>query len=116
MTNRRKHRRIVLAATATLTFGGDSDLQSVQTMIADISLCGVGVYSDNLIKEDTDLSIEIHFISLGGIMRSDSMRGRSVYARKIRNIYFIGIEFDSEINAAGQPFLYEHLQGILQWG
>jgi len=114
MTNRRRHRRVALAATATLAFSGEKGVQSVQTMIADISLCGVGVYSDDPIKEDIDLSIQINFISPGGVMRTDSMEGRTVYARPIRNIYFIGIEFDSEISPSGQPFLYEHLQRSLQ--
>ncbi len=115
LTNKRRHKRIPLAASATITYSSEESSEIIQTMIADISLSGVGVYSDKRIREGTGLSIEISFISAQGLMTTAFMKGESVYDRVIGDLYFMGIEFDEEISPINQPSLYDHLQKILTY-
>ena len=104
-----------MAASASVEYNVEGGRERIQTMIADISLSGIGVYSDKPISEGTVLSIEITFISTEGLMTTSSMQGESVYVRKIGDMFFTGIEFDEEIDAVTQPSLHEHLQKILSW-
>jgi c-di-GMP-binding flagellar brake protein YcgR len=113
MINKRRHKRVPLAASATIMYEFEGATERIEVMIADISLSGIGAYSDKRIKDGSRLSIEVIFISTGGLMKTVSMRGESVYAREIGGKYFIGIQFDEEINAVQQPSLHDHLQKIL---
>ncbi len=113
MINKRRHKRVPLAASAVIEFNLDADAERIHVMIADISLSGIGIYSDKKIKEGTDLSIEINFISTEGRMTTAAMRGECIYGREIGTMYFIGIEFDEELTSINQQPLYDHLQKIL---
>lgn len=113
MMNRRRYERVPLRATATLKVNADQDSKVIQTMVADISLSGIGVYSDNPMREDSDLLIDITFISPDGFIRTDSIGGNTVYSRQMGDLYFIGIEFEQEIDPTKQPFLFEHLRRTL---
>ncbi|MCL5022231.1 MAG: PilZ domain-containing protein [Nitrospirae bacterium] len=113
--NKRRHKRVPISATATLRFKEGNETQSVQTMAASIALGGIGVYSDNPVEIETDVSITIDFISSDGMIKSSSTEGRVVYDKTIGTMHFIGIQFDEELNAENQPALYEHLQKILSW-
>lgn len=73
-----------------------------------ISSGGIGLYADNPIEIDTNVSITINFISADGI-KTDSIEGCVVYNKDMGNIYFIGIQFNEEINPENQPALYEHI-------
>jgi len=115
MISKRKHKRVPLAASATIKYTTEESPERILAMTADISLSGIGVYSDKRISEGTVLSIEITFIAANGQMTTDSIEGESVYIRDIGGMYFIGIEFDEEINPIKQPSVYEHLQKILIW-
>ncbi len=115
MTNKRRHKRVPLAATAAMKYALEESGEPVQVVIADISMSGLGVYSDRPLKEGTELSIEIAFISTEGQIKTASLRGEGVYVREMGSMYFMGIEFDEEINPQKQPFLHDHLQKILSW-
>ena len=114
MENKRRHKRVPISATATLTSLEKDDRQSMQTMVADISFGGIGVYSDDTLPTDTQVSIMITFISTDGLMRSDSIEGHIVYDRKMGNFYFIGIKFQDELSSESQPSLYKHIQHSLK--
>jgi len=114
MINRRRHKRIIVSGSATLKFKKRGETQSVQTLIANISLQGIGLYSYSSIKVETDVSIIMHFISFDGGFKTDSIEGRVVSKRKIGKTHFLGIQFDEEINAQDQPSLFKHLQISLQ--
>jgi c-di-GMP-binding flagellar brake protein YcgR len=109
MKNRRRHNRILISGSATLQFIKKGGIQSIQTLIANISLRGIGLYSYSSIKVGTSVSIAAFFISSDGGLRTDSIEGRVVNDRKIGNTHFLGIQFDEEINAQNQPSLFEHL-------
>ncbi|HWR57578.1 MAG TPA: PilZ domain-containing protein [Thermodesulfovibrionales bacterium] len=115
MINKRRHKRVPLAATAVIEYALEKDARPIKALIADISLSGVGIYSDRPMREGSGSSIEITFISAEGLTRTSSMQGNAVYTREIGDMYFIGIEFDEEINQERQPFLHDHLRNILSW-
>jgi c-di-GMP-binding flagellar brake protein YcgR len=113
MINRRQHKRIIISGTATLEFKKKGEIQSIQTLIANISLQGIGLYSYSSIKVETSVSITINFISLDGGLKTDSIEGRVINIRKIGKTHFLGIQFDEEINAQNQPSLFKRLKNIL---
>jgi hypothetical protein len=81
-------------------------------MPGSISLGGIGLYCDDPLEIDTKVSITISFISIDGI-RTDSMEGCVIYTKNLGGIYFMGIEFNKEINSKDQPLLYDYIQKIL---
>ena len=113
MRNRHVHQRVPLAATATLTFNPGESIEPFLAMTADISLSGIGLYSGSPVRDDIEVTIDITFISAEGLLHTDSIKGSTVYVRTMENIYFIGIEFDEEINPLNHPLLHRHLQRIL---
>jgi hypothetical protein len=114
MREKRRHKRVALTGTATLKPEGKQDVQSAQTMIADISLSGMGVYVDSPIEGGAAFLIDICFISPEGSLTTVSVAGHSCYVRQIRDIYYVGIHFKEEINLAKHPSLYNCLQSIFR--
>jgi c-di-GMP-binding flagellar brake protein YcgR len=110
MINRRQYKRIIISGSATLEF---KNIHSIQTLIANISLRGIGLYSYSSIKVETSVSITINFISSDGVLKTDSIEGRVVSNRKIGKTHFLGVQFNEEINAQNQPSLFKHIQNIL---
>jgi hypothetical protein len=53
---------------------------------------------------DTPLSLR-----RGGSLKADSLTGHVIDNKKIDNTYFIGIQFDEEIDPEKQPFLSAHM-------
>jgi c-di-GMP-binding flagellar brake protein YcgR len=113
MENRRRHRRVPLAAAARITLKSGEEAEPVRACIADISLSGIGLYSTTPIGEEADLSILVSFVSSDGALTGATLSGTSVYSRDLKDFYFVGVEFDEEITAQNQATLYPHLQRIL---
>ena len=113
MINRHQHKRIRISGSATLDFKKKGESQSIQTLVANISLGGIGLYSYSAIKVETSVSITINFISLDGGLKTDSIEGRVINIRKIGDPHLLGIQFDEEIYAQNQPSLFKHIQNIL---
>jgi c-di-GMP-binding flagellar brake protein YcgR len=113
MINRRRHKRILISGSATLEFKNKGEIKSIQTVIANISLEGIGLYSYSSIRVKTSVSITANFISVDGGLKTDSIRGRVISSRKIGDTHFLGIQFDEEMNARNQPSLFKHVQNIL---
>lgn len=113
MRNKRQYKRVPISGLAALLFKEKGEIHSIQTVIANISLRGIGLYSYNSIKVKTCVSISINFIYADGELKTDSIEGCVIRKEKIDNTYFIGIQFNEEINAQNQPSLFKHLQNIL---
>jgi len=96
-----------------LQFIKKGESQSIQTLIANISLQGIGLYSYSSIKVGTSVSITTLFIAVDGRLKTESIEGRVVSNRKIGKTHFLGIQLDREIDAQNQPSLFKHLQGVL---
>lgn len=114
MREKRRHKRVPIAASATLSFKDRENSPPVDAMVGSISISGIGLYTDKHIEEHSHLSVEIKFISIDGNMYSNTVSGRIVYVNLIGGINYTGIEFDELINPVGQPNLYAHLFAILK--
>lgn len=114
MTNRREHKRVPITGIATLKFENKGKIQSIQALPGSISLGGIGLYSDDPIEIDTNVLLTINFISIDGV-KNDSIEGHVIHYKNIGGTYFMGIQFNEEINSKNQPSLYEYLQKILTW-
>jgi c-di-GMP-binding flagellar brake protein YcgR len=113
MNKKRRHKRVPISAAVSIRPGSREDDQPIHAMAANISLSGIGLYSDSPLEPETEVSLNIHFISTGGIMKTVSLQGSVVFIKEIGDMYFMGIEFDEELNQEGQPSLHEHLMSIL---
>ena len=105
MINKRRNTRVPISGIATIEFKDHGKIHSIQTVIANVSLQGMGVYAYNSIAIKTDASITITFVFSDGSLRTDSITGRVVNNKKIENTYFIGIQFHEEIDPENQPYL-----------
>lgn len=115
MREKRRHKRVPIAASAVLKFKNMQDSQPVDAMVASISISGLGLYTDKHIEKSPDISLDIKFISVDGNMYTNTVSGRIVYVNIIGGINYTGIEFDELINPAGQPELYKHLYTVLNF-
>ena len=113
--NRRIHKRVPIAGSASLSFHGREGEVSIDAMISNISLSGIGIYADRQIEDGTEVSIDINFISSDGLMKNTRIKGNIVYAREMEKLFFTGIEFSKEINPEKHKDLYNHIQQSLKW-
>jgi PilZ domain len=109
MINKRRNTRIPLSGIANITLTEHGKIHSIQTVIANISLRGIGVYAYHAMRIKTDVSITINFLFSDGSLKTDSLTGHVMNNKKIDNTYFIGIQFDEEIDPQNQPFLSEYI-------
>ena len=102
-------------ATALVKNKNDRDALPVETLVANISRSGLGLYSYTNMEKGISVSIEITFISLKGYKQKDTVEGEIVWLSKLGRLYFIGIVFDEELNLSKQPVLYEHFWKVTSW-
>lgn len=114
MREKRRHKRIPIAASATLRFKNREDSPPIDAMVGSISISGIGLYTDKHIEANALISLEIKFISVDGSMYSESTSGRIVYVNVLGGMNYTGIEFDDMINPGGQPQLYNHLFTVMR--
>jgi c-di-GMP-binding flagellar brake protein YcgR len=112
MNKKRRHKRVPISAAVTITCQ-DGRCGPIHAMAANVSLSGIGLYADDSLEPETEVSVVMHFISADGMLRTDSLDGSVVYVKEIGGMHFMGIELREEINPAGQPFLYAHLLSVL---
>ena len=110
MSKNRRHKRVPITGSADLTLEGKEQIQSFHTLIRDISLSSIGLYSDSHLTDYVDISLRVNFISTDGSLESAMLRGHVVYSRQIDEMYFVGIEFDKELNGKDHPSLFRHIQ------
>lgn len=115
MPDNRRHKRVPLAAIARISFEDAGNVHVIEAVTADISMSGIGVYSETAINIDKDVILAIEFMGNDGLSKTDSVSGHAVYNNILGTTYFIGIEFNEQITPFNQPFLYERLQRILAW-
>jgi c-di-GMP-binding flagellar brake protein YcgR len=111
MTNRR-YKRVLITGIATLEFEEEEKVRSIQTVIANVSLGGIGLYSYNAVEINKYVSMTVNFISGDGVLKTDSIEGCIRCHKKIGNTHFVGIRFNEELNVRHQPLLFRHVQRI----
>jgi len=113
--NRRIYKRVPISGTADLTFhdaGGDV---AIKTIVSNVSLSGLGIYSDRQIADGTEVSIELNFLGSDDVMRNTRVKGNVVYTRKVEPFFFSGIEFTEQIAAAKHQELHSYIEQALKW-
>lgn len=110
-TNRR-HQRYPISATADIRIK-DENNSSIDTLVANISKSGLGLYSYVSIPDGTPVSIELSFIGIKGLEK-DTIEGNIIHSSKLGSLYYGGVLFDEGINAAAQPLLYGHFWKIVE--
>ena len=113
--NKRRHTRIHIAGSVRLAFDDGDGNVIVEGMISNISLSSIALYVNRQIKEKTDVAVNIHFISSGGVVRNTAMKGHIVYSMGLENLFFTVIEFTDEIDPDKNTDLYNHIQQSLTW-
>ncbi|KAF0145901.1 MAG: hypothetical protein FD156_579 [Nitrospirae bacterium] len=108
----RKHQRYPISATALITIK-NKDNSSIDTLVANISKPGLGLYSYVSVPDGTPVSIELSFIGIKGLEK-DTIEGKIIHSSKLGSLYYVGVLFDEEINAAAQPLLYGHFWKIVE--
>jgi c-di-GMP-binding flagellar brake protein YcgR len=68
MRERRRHKRIPIAASTTLTYKNRENNPPVEAMVANISISGIGLYSDKHIEKNADVALAITFVSHDGTL------------------------------------------------
>jgi hypothetical protein len=109
----RKHRRAPLTAHVTLLVGKAEPPVVRHAMIADISLGGAGLYLDEPVEDGIEVKLEISF-QAGGGTKTETVRGKTIYSYHIKDTYYVGIEFDQELNPLHQLYLCKRIQESLE--
>ncbi|NWF75018.1 MAG: PilZ domain-containing protein [Nitrospirae bacterium] len=90
----------------------------INTTIANISMSGIGLYSDKKIDKGEKVKLSISFIDYRGKTTEEFVEGKVDWLKKFKNIYLIGIIFDEELNIQRHPKLLKHLIWLIdtfQW-
>jgi hypothetical protein len=108
--NQRKHKRVPISGVATVTFKDEKGLHSIQALTGNMSLAGIGLYCDDPLPEEVNVLTTINYLSIGGAMGKAVLDGHVVYNVVMGQLYYIGIQFNEEINRTNQPSLYENIE------
>ncbi len=111
--NKRKHKRTHIAGSARLAFDDGDGNVIVDGMISNISLSAIALYVNRQIREKTEVAINIHFISSGGVVKNTAMKGHVVYSMGLENLFLTVIEFTDEIDPDKNTDLYNHIERSL---
>jgi hypothetical protein len=82
-------------------------------MVAEISFGGIGLYLVSPPEVGSKVRIEIRFLVAGGV-NTATVKGTTIYAKFIQDTYYVGIQFDQELDTKSQPALYSRLKDILE--
>ena len=108
----REHQRYPISATADIRIK-DENNAPIDTLVANISKTGLGLYSYVSIPDETPVFIDISFIGIKGLEK-DTIEGKILHSSKLGSLYYVGVLFDEEINSAAQPWLYRHFWRIVE--
>ncbi len=113
MSTERRHERFRLTGFATVRCELQAEYKIIHAMLCDIAVGGIGLYLDIPLLTNTDVSLDISFIAADGTLKTDSIKGRAIYAIEIGGMYFTGIEFyDNPVSFSKHPLLHAHLLNL----
>jgi c-di-GMP-binding flagellar brake protein YcgR len=115
MINKRRYKRIPIAAVATVKYEGKDKIQSLRAITGNISYGGVGLYLDYPIEDGKYVSVNVNLTSAEEIMETVDIRGQVVHNKKIGDMYYCGIQFDEEVSDINHPLLYKYIESALVW-
>jgi hypothetical protein len=111
---KRSHPRFPITGIATLQFEVEGKIKTIRGMLTNISSVGIGLYADNPIETQKQVSITLDFVSVDGRKKS-VIEGSVVHNKKLGNIHFLGIKFDKVIKLKNHPLLYKHIKQVLSF-
>lgn len=109
---KRRSIRFPIFAIAELRSNNLSWESSITTMVDNISLHGIGLYSLKPIEKGENVSLNIRFIDRDGSEKSGNLSGNVVWSIRYHDVYLIGIAFKEEITPANNPELYSYYQHL----
>jgi c-di-GMP-binding flagellar brake protein YcgR len=83
-------------------------------MVSDISIGGAGLYLVKPVEVGIKAKLEIRFLVAYAGIKTAIVRGKTVYSYPFQDTYYVGIQFDQELNPKDQPDLYNRIQHILE--
>jgi len=113
--SKREYKRYPLTGTAEIKPLNTNATLSIDTLIANISKVGLGLYSTKPLDLKTEVSITLSFISIHGTLHTEQIDGYVINTKKIGSLNFLGIAFHDEIDQKRNPVLFEHYYRIINW-
>lgn len=113
--SKREYKRYPLTGTAEIKPLNANNYPKIETMIANISRVGLGLYSNRALDLKTDVSIKLSFISVHGTLHTEHIEGYIINTKKIGSLMFLGVAFYKEIDEKRNPVLFEHYYRIINW-
>jgi c-di-GMP-binding flagellar brake protein YcgR len=110
----RKHRRAPLPAHVRLVLGEGAQQLVLRGAIADISLGGIGLHLVHPLEVGIEVTLELSFPVIGVGLKNETVKGKTIYSYHVQDTYYVGIEFDQELNPLHQPYLCKRIQDILE--
>ena len=110
--SRRRSLRFPIFAIAELSGAAAEQEGPVTTMVDNISLHGMGVYSLKPIRSSEDIQVKIRFIDRDGTEKMGILTGDIVWSIKYHEVYLVGIAFKEEISPSNNPELYSYYMEI----
>jgi c-di-GMP-binding flagellar brake protein YcgR len=112
--DKRKHKRTYLTAHVSLAIGESEPPLVRHATIGDISRGGVGLYLTSPLEVGTKVKLEIRFLVIGGL-KTETIKGKTIYLKHMEDTYYVGVEFDQELNPLQHPELFTHIENVLNW-
>lgn len=108
----RRHARVPMAGAAHVSFGAGEERVTIEAFILNISVAGIGLYTDAPLEKDRDVSIELNFIAGDHRLHRTSLEGSVIYSKQIKTFNFCGIKLHEEIADNKKQVLYEHIRRV----
>ncbi|MCC6545221.1 MAG: PilZ domain-containing protein [Nitrospirae bacterium] len=103
----RKYRRYPLTATVRI----DPVISTaLYTMTINISRDGIGVYSNSLVHNGSDVKLDIMFKDIRGKDMMETLKGKVVHSYKWHWVYVAGIKFNQLLSQDNTPYLLEYIE------
>ncbi|UCG79065.1 MAG: PilZ domain-containing protein [Nitrospirota bacterium] len=112
--NRRIHKRVPIAGSARILLN-DGQGAFTEGLISNVSISGIGIYTDRQVDDGEDVLLELNFISSEWTMTETVIQGNVVYTKDMEFSFFTGIEFTNEIDPGSHKSLHYHIEQSLQW-
>lgn len=109
---KRRSIRFPIFAIAELRSNTQSWESSITTMVDNISLHGIGLYSLRPVEKGEDVQMNIRFIDRDGSEKNGVLSGNVVWSVRYHDVYLVGIAFKEEITPANNPALYSYYQEL----
>jgi c-di-GMP-binding flagellar brake protein YcgR len=114
MEKERRYKRAPLSADVRLFIDEGAHTSILRGMIVEISLSGIGIYLTQPLKVGSKVQFELYYLVASDEIKTETVRGTTIYSRYIHDIYFLGIEFDQELNPLHQLYLCKRIQESLE--